>query len=36
MAVQWLKLRASTAECVGSIPGQGTTENHMLHGAVKK
>lgn len=36
MAVQWLKLRASPAECVGSIPGQGTTKNHMLRGAVKK
>ena len=33
LAVQWLRLRASISESVGSIPGQGSKIPHtMKHG----
>ena len=35
LAVQWLRLFASTARVVGLIPGQ-RTKTHMPHGVVKE
>ena len=36
LVVQWLGLRASTAEGVGSIPGQGTKVPHVVWHSPKK
>ena len=36
LAVQWLRLRASNADCVGSIPGQGTKIPHATWHSQRK
>ena len=36
LSVQWLRLLASDAEGMGSIPSQGSKIPHMLHGTAKK
>ena len=36
MVVQWLRLRASTAEGMGSVPGQGTRIQHALQTKTKQ
>ena len=36
LAVQWVRLGASTAGSMGSIPGRGTKISHATHSAAKK
>ena len=36
LVVQWLRRRASTARCVGLIPGQGTKTLHNMHNQKKR
>ena len=36
LAVQWLRLRASTAGGAGSIPGRGTKIPHVVRHSQKK